>query len=834
MRKASQLISLVGLIFALSVLNADAQQNQATGLAWGSNAYGQFGNGTLTNSPTPVPVSNLSGLTAVAGGGGHSLWLKSDGTVWASGLNNVGQLGSGGAYPNCPASSTTPVQVSSLSGVAAIAGGFTHSVALKSDGTVWVWGEGLDGEMGNGVVARSCTPVQSNISGVVAIAAGDFHNVALKSDGTVWAWGFNINGQLGNGTSSGSAVPVQVSNLSGVVAIAAGGDNGMAVKSDGTAWVWGQGTDGELGNGTTTNSSTPVQVSNLSGVARVASGIFAPSVLALKTDGTVWAWGSGATGQLGNGTTSSSTTPVQVSGLSGITAIGGGEGFHLALKSDGTVWAWGAIAGNGALTSSLTPVQVSNLSGATGIAAGRGFSLAIGVFTAVPLTITADNTTRPYGQANPVLTASYNGFVGGDNPAVLSGTLSCTTTATANSPMGNYPIMCSGQTSTKYTITYVAGQLTITPAPLTITANNATRPYGQANPVFTATYSGFVNGETPSVLSGTLSCTSNATPSSPVSISSYAINCSGQSSTNYAITYAAGNLMITALSASVTPTPASKTYGSADPTFTGALAGFLASDNVTAAYSRNPGEAAGGNYTIGATLGPAGVLGNYNITYNTASFTINKATLLVTADNKAKILDAANPSFTATYSGFKNGETLTTSGVSGNPSLTTAATTTSPVGTYPIIAALGTLAAGNYTFVFGNGTLTVLYASGGVCDGDAGHSILPPINADGTTVGNQGRTIPAKFRVCDANGVSIGTPGVVASFYLTQIITATVTTNVVDIVNTNNPDSAFRWDPTVLQWIFNITTSNLAAGSTYIYTITLNDGSTISFQYGLR
>jgi hypothetical protein len=110
--------------------------------------------------------------------------------------------------------------------------------------------------------------------------------------------------------------------------------------------------------------------------------------------------------------------------------------------------------------------------------------------------------------------------------------------------------------------------------------------------------------------------------------------------------------------------------------------------------------------------------------------------------------------------------------------------------------------------------------------------IQPPINADGTSVYNQGRTVPAKFSVYDANGVSIGTPGVVSSFLLTGIVSGTTTTTVQDVVDTNNPDTAFRWDGQ--QWIFNITTVNLSAGNTYIYTIMLNDGSTIMFQYGLR
>jgi hypothetical protein len=120
-----------------------------------------------------------------------------------------------------------------------------------------------------------------------------------------------------------------------------------------------------------------------------------------------------------------------------------------------------------------------------------------------------------------------------------------------------------------------------------------------------------------------------------------------------------------------------------------------------------------------------------------------------------------------------------------------------------------------------------------ICYGDAGHQILQPINADGTSVWKQSRTVPAKFRVCDANGVSIGTPGVVSGFYLTQIISGTLT-NVDKTVSSTTPDTAFRWDPTAQQWIFNVSTTNLWANQTYGYTISLNDGTTIVFKYGLR
>jgi hypothetical protein len=132
-------------------------------------------------------------------------------------------------------------------------------------------------------------------------------------------------------------------------------------------------------------------------------------------------------------------------------------------------------------------------------------------------------------------------------------------------------------------------------------------------------------------------------------------------------------------------------------------------------------------------------------------------------------------------------------------------------------------------------TQQVNYAVGGTnCYGGPSHTILQPINPDGTSVAKQGSTIPAKFRVCDANGNSIGTPGVVSSFRLIQIVSGTVVDIVNEPVDSTTPDTAFRWSSTDQQWIFNISTKSLTKNKTYVYLITLNDGSTIQFQFGLR
>jgi len=162
-----------------------------------------------------------------------------------------------------------------------------------------------------------------------------------------------------------------------------------------------------------------------------------------------------------------------------------------------------------------------------------------------PLTITAGNVMLQYGQPVPSLNnVSYSGFLNGDGAASLTGTLNCITTAKQTSPVGSYPIACSGLSSPKYTVTYAPGTLSITPAPLMVTASNATRLYGQPNPAFTGTFSGFVNSDSATSLAGALSCTSPATASSPVSGSPYAITCSGVSSPNYTIAFQPGSLTV--------------------------------------------------------------------------------------------------------------------------------------------------------------------------------------------------------------------------------------------------------------------------------------------------
>jgi alpha-tubulin suppressor-like RCC1 family protein len=406
-----------------------------TVMAWGDNSSGQLGNGSNTDAAKPVAVTGLSGVTAIAAGGSFSLALLSDGTVMAWGDDGVGELGDGNGGTN----SDTPVEVTGLTGVTAIAAGVNHALALLSDGTVMAWGDDSYGELGDGNnESFSDVPVEvSGLTGVTAIAAGDSFSEALVAGGSVMTWGNNASGQLGNGSTSNSDAPVPVVGLTSISAIAAGGSFAMAVGIGGAVVTWGDNFYGELGDGTTGDSDTPVTVGGLSGVISIsAGGAEALAVLgtgavmawgdnfygelgtrsastgsdvpvsvrllrtartvsaadpgenqefsmALVNNNTVKTWGYDAFGQLGNGTVNANVEkPVDVHGLSGITAVSAGGAFSLALTGDQTVLAWGNNSagqlGDGTSgNDSANPVAVSGLSGVTAIAAGFEHGLAL-------------------------------------------------------------------------------------------------------------------------------------------------------------------------------------------------------------------------------------------------------------------------------------------------------------------------------------------------------------------------------------------------------------------------------------------------------------------------
>ena len=187
--------------------------------------------------------------------------LKKDSTVWTWGSNDNGQLGNG---ITTQVDSTNAEQVPGLTGIVSIAAGFAHAFAIRNDGSLWAWGANDYGELGDSSNVALASPLLiTHISNVKAVAAGFAHSVAIKNDETLWTWGYNFYGQLGDSTNTDKWLPQQATWLSGIIAIACGDDHTLAKRNDGTLWAWGLNADGELGDTTTADSNTPIRVIGL-------------------------------------------------------------------------------------------------------------------------------------------------------------------------------------------------------------------------------------------------------------------------------------------------------------------------------------------------------------------------------------------------------------------------------------------------------------------------------------------------------------------------------------------------------------------------------------------
>jgi alpha-tubulin suppressor-like RCC1 family protein len=373
-----KLLALSVMFLTLCRVEQARAASIGTPVACGANAYAQLGDGTQVNRTAPVQVSVVSGIAAISPGAWHTLALANDGSVWSWGRNFEGQLGDGTSVPL----RYLPKRVNGLSNVVAISGAGMLSLTLAGDGRVWTWGINSDGELGDGTTVNHLTPAPVvGLSGVTAISGGYYHSVARKNDGTAWTWGWNYYGQLGDGTTIRRLLPTQVRGLTGVTAVAGGYYHSIALKNDGTVWCWGSNSYGQIGNNSNTAlSKVPAPAAGLANVIAVAAG--GEHSLALKSDGTVWAWGRNLEGQLGDGGTTSRPVPSQVSGLSGITAIAAGEYHSMALKSDGTVWCWGSNSrgqlGDGSYANNSVARPVNGLAGITAIGAGAAHSVALG------------------------------------------------------------------------------------------------------------------------------------------------------------------------------------------------------------------------------------------------------------------------------------------------------------------------------------------------------------------------------------------------------------------------------------------------------------------------
>jgi len=370
----------VGTSSASAASNSVTPYAPTTMWTWGINDRGQLGlgQGTAITRSSPTQVGALTSWSQIAGGFGHSLALKADNTLWSWGKNdNYGQLGLSDYI-----SRSSPVQVGTLANWTSIAGGQYHTLARKTDNTLWGWGRNNYGELGLGNIITRSSPVQvGTLATWTSIKSGNQHALALKTDGTLWTWGGNVAGALGLGDTVYRSSPVQIGALTTWSAVAAGDSFfSLALKTDGTLWMWGQNNRGQLGSGDTIGRSVPVQVGTLATWNSIADG--GVHALATKTDNTLWAWGYNLNGQLGLDDATDRSSPVQVGTLATWTSVTGGNKHTLATKTDGTLWSWGQNStygplGLGDVLHRSSPVQVGTLATWTSIAGGSQFTIGL-------------------------------------------------------------------------------------------------------------------------------------------------------------------------------------------------------------------------------------------------------------------------------------------------------------------------------------------------------------------------------------------------------------------------------------------------------------------------
>ena len=340
------------------------------GTLWtcGLNNNGQLGDNTTVDKSSPVQtVAFGSTWKQIYHGNTHSIGLKTDGTMWTWGANANGQLGD-----NTTVSKSSPVQAVTFgSNWVTAAAGLNFSAAIKNDGTLWLWGANTSGQLGDNTTVNKSSPVQAVTTGTnwLTVSCGYADTFAIKTLGTLWGWGLNGQGQLGDNTIVNKSSPVQTISLtSNWVQVSCSGvdtnnNSTIALKSNSTLWAWGSNASGQIGDNTTVSKSSPVQTVTFATNWKSCS-INAQASVGIKTDGTLWTWGSNAKGQLGDNTAVNKSSPIQtVSNVKTWIKVSMGYSAATAVKSDGTLWTWGNNS-NGQLADNTTvnkssPVQTT-------------------------------------------------------------------------------------------------------------------------------------------------------------------------------------------------------------------------------------------------------------------------------------------------------------------------------------------------------------------------------------------------------------------------------------------------------------------------------------------
>jgi len=337
--------------------------------SWGSNSSGRLGLGDTSAKSSPNQVGALTdwgfGLPAQGGGTNEfGVVVKSNGSLWSWGNNNNGQLGLGNTT-----SYSSPKQIGNLTDWLQSTSGYA-SGAVKTNGTLWMWGNGDTGQLGFGNTTNYSSPKQLGALTNWAYVANNFRfTMAIKTDGTLWGWGRNNDGQLGLGNTTDYSSPKQIGALTNWLLVVLSGNYSSnrsgcrAIKTDGTLWAWGGNENGRLGLGDTTGRLSPVQVGALTNWLRISAG--EGTNIAVKTDGTLWVWGNGNSGALGLNSTTSYSSPVQLGALTDWTRCSSNGTNQLAIRTTGQLYSWGANdtgqLGLGNVTYYSSPKQIGAL-----------------------------------------------------------------------------------------------------------------------------------------------------------------------------------------------------------------------------------------------------------------------------------------------------------------------------------------------------------------------------------------------------------------------------------------------------------------------------------------
>jgi alpha-tubulin suppressor-like RCC1 family protein len=350
----------------------------------GENGNGQLGVGDTTDRSNPVPISpDVSNWSLVEAGEWHTIATQASGTLWAWGENGQGQLGLGNTTDR-----SSPVQVGSDTWIdISASNGYyyagQHSAGVKSDGTLWVWGNNDSGQLGQGDTTTRSEPIQvGSDTDWIKVSCGDQYTIALKSNGRLYAFGNNYNGRLGIGNTTNQSSPVMIGSLTSVVDVDCGAYHSLAMTSNGYAYGWGEGTLGELGNndsGGENVHSNPVQVQGVTNWSKVSAGLW--SSAGLTDDGKLYTWGYNSDGQLGLGDRTSRSIPVQVGTDTTWVDISSGNEHKAGVKNDGTLWSWGTgqrgVLGQGNTTAYSSPVQVGSKNTWKSVSCGYYYAIAL-------------------------------------------------------------------------------------------------------------------------------------------------------------------------------------------------------------------------------------------------------------------------------------------------------------------------------------------------------------------------------------------------------------------------------------------------------------------------